>query len=169
MNEGFRQPHMPPEIPGGIGAPPNVGAPPEVLAKMAEMEKGITQMPRPPMPVPVPPEVPPEPPKSEVTKFTLNSVDGSEMHLAQVDFISQGKDLEKVQIEIAGKKAEIDHLNEKAGWVQGKYLEKQKKLLDIMARLKVPDGWRFERLDDGTYLFTKPLPQQMPGRPPQMR
>lgn len=166
MNEGFRQPSMPPEIPGGIGAPPNVGAPPEVMARMAEMEKGVTQMPRPPMPAP---ETPSEPPKPEVTKFTLNSVDGSEMHLAQVDFISQGKDLEKVQLEIAGKKAEIDHLNEKAGWVQGKYLEKQKKLLDIMARLKIPDGWRFERLDDGTYLFTKPLPQQMPGRPPQVR
>lgn len=166
MNEGFRQPHMPPEIPGGIGAPPNVGAPPEVMARMAELEKGVTQMPRPPMPAP---ETPPEPPKPEITKLTLNSVDGSEMHLAQVDFISQGKDLEKVQIEIAGKRAEIEHLNEKAGWVQGKYLEKQKKLLDIMARLKIPDGWRFERLDDGTYLFTKPLPQQMPGRPPQVR
>jgi len=167
MNEG--RPFVPPGFPEGIGAPPNVGAPPEVLAKMAEMEKGIIPMPRPPMPVPVPAETPAEPPKPEITKFSLNSVEGSELHLAQLDFTNQSKDLEKVQLEIANKKSEIDHLNEKFGWVQGKVLERQKKLLDVMARLKVPDMWRFERLDDGTYLVSKPPAQQMPGRPPQMR
>lgn len=163
MNEG-RQPSMPPEIPGGIGAPPNVGAPPEVLARMAEMERGVIPMPRPPgPPMPVPPEAPAEPSKPEVTKFSLNSVEGSELHLAQLDFTNQSKDLEKIQVEIASKKAEVDHLNEKFGWVQGKVIERQKVLLNVMAKLKVPDGWRFERLEDGTYLVSKPIPPQMPG------
>ena len=111
------------------------------------------------------PEAPPPvaPPK---TTLDLDSAQGSEVHLAQLGLLNQSSAIKQIQLEIANLEGKVTHLREKLSWEANKLETERQKVLVVLAKYEIPDGWRFNRKEDGTYTFYQPPPApKAPGKP----
>jgi hypothetical protein len=145
------------EAPKPVGGPPAPAPPPPPVP------------PTPPAP-PAPPEAPPAPPESAPekpeppTEIILSAADGSEIHVSQLGLLNLNGEVKAIQNEIAKMEGELKHLREKLGWESSKLQRERGNVLGILSKHNIPDGWRFNRLPDGSYRFTAPAPP--PPAPP---
>lgn len=142
------------EVPGEKKEAPKVVEEPK--------EDGALDIPEATLPeVPAEPEKKAEPPK----KIKLDSAAGSEVHLAQLNLLNMNSGVKQTQLELANAEAQVSHLREKLSWEVARLNQERDKVLAVLSNHGVPDGWRFNRQKDGSYVFTPPAPA-LPPRPP---
>jgi hypothetical protein len=117
-----------------------------------------------------PPEAPSEPEKKAEKKelpkeIKLSAVDGSEIHVAQLALLNLNAGVKQLQQELVAAEAKVVHLREKLGWESNKLTQERNNVLGVLSRHGVPDGWRFNRQKDGSYLFTPPPQPPAPRAP----
>ena len=98
----------------------------------------------------------PMPPGDDDAVIVLSTVDGSDLHLLELNVRLVSKELEKVSLrqEIAKKNLKIAELeSQHFTRILG---EHKKNLADKMKTLHVPDGWNFSRRVDGSYIVENP-------------
>jgi hypothetical protein len=121
-----------------------------------------------PRPAPVRPVPPPESPESEEPKDTdrieMDSVGGSEIHIAHLEMLLQNTEAKRLQAVLDSLENKVSQVRDRLSLAMGRVQEKKTNLLRILSKNGLPDGWRFERLQDGKYVFFKP--QASPGPNP---
>lgn len=116
-------------------------------------------------PEPTTAEVPaPEAPKPPPTELMLDAAAGSEVHLSQLGLLNKVSTIKQIQAEIATAESQIKHMREKLTWENAKLQEERGRVLGILSKHGVPDGWRFNRQPDGGYKFFQPPPPAPPGQ-----
>lgn len=146
----------------------------EVLEEKTEAPKAAEEPQKPEEPEktePEPPEVPAEPEKKKAEppkKVELDAAAGSEVHLAQLNLLNMNAGVKAFQLELASAEAQVKHLREKLSWEAAKLTRERDGVLATLSKHGVPDGWRFNRQKDGSYIFTPPASALPPGasRPP---
>jgi len=113
-------------------------------------------------------ETPPEPPKKKEppkTTMDLGASEGSEVHVAQLSLLNQNAAVRQIQQEVATLESKLAHLREKLGWEARRLDEERNKVIVVLSKYGVPEGWRFNRREDGTYTFYQPPAPGVPRSP----
>lgn len=113
-----------------------------------------------PLPRPQAPTAKPQP----LVAITLGPVEGSELHIAQLEVQLTLKDLDIVALRERLTKSQEEFTMLFKSVSVDKLGEQKKQLQGIMVMHKVPDGGNIHRNDDGTYVILPKRPP-VPGTP----
>lgn len=104
---------------------------------------------------PKPPAAPPPGPPQTPGHIELSSEQGSAIHIAHLNLLNKNLVIQKLQ-------AQVDQLKEKMAREAKDLEELRKEAKKLLDEHKIPDQWRFDRKEDGSYVFY-PSPPPGPG------
>lgn len=110
-------------------------------------------------------EAPPVPKVKPVTEINLDAAQGSAIQIAFLAYQNQLAQVEKTALEVQVHEGNVRAAQDRLKMHHGVVQQSQSQLTMLLAKHSIPDGWRWDRAENGTYKFSAPKGPG-PGMPP---
>jgi len=102
-----------------------------------------------------------------VTEIALDAAQGSSIQIAFLAYQNQLAQVEKTALEVQVHEGNVRAAQDRLKAQHGVLQQSQSQLTALLAKHSIPDGWRWNRAENGTYKFSAPMepgPSMLPPR-----